>query len=154
MPKQTTETPQTPPTAPEPETQSPKMGKFLTGVAVVLLLGTTGAAGYFYQQLDEIKKNPNKAAQDETAATIAAVGKLMVLPSEQPTLATVTDPEKLKEQPFFASAKIGDKLLIYTTAKKAILYNPTENKIVEVAPVSLGNQTQVSGTSTDTNNDN
>ncbi|MBX4187003.1 MAG: hypothetical protein KW802_01945 [Candidatus Doudnabacteria bacterium] len=154
MPKQTTDT--TPiPSSPEPDTNGPKMGKFLSGLAVVLLLATTGAAGYYYNQFDQLKKHPNKAAADETAATIAAVGKLLVLPAgETPTLATVTEPDKLKDQPFFAFAKKGDKVLIYTKAKKAVLYNPTENKIVEVAPVNIGSstsdQSQVSGSTTTT----
>jgi hypothetical protein len=133
------------------------MTKAVMTLAVLLLLGATGAAGYFYKQLSEIKKNPNKVAQDETAATIAAIGKLIVLPTgEQPTLATVTDPSKLKDQPFFANAKTGYKVLIYTNAKQAILYDPVADKIVAVAPVNIGNNTAttpstVSGTSTTTN---
>lgn len=118
----------------------PPITKAIMTVAVVLLLGAVGTVGYFYKQLSDIKKNPNKVAQDEAAATIAAVGRLIVLPEgEQPTLATVSDPEKLKDQPFFAGAKIGDKVLIYTNAKKAILYNPADNRIVEVAPINIGN---------------
>jgi hypothetical protein len=141
-----------------PQGGSSAFKKAATTVGVVLLVAAIGAAGYFYKELDELKKNPNKTAQDETAATIAAVGKLIALPEgEQPTLATVTDPEKLRTQAFFASAKTGDKVLIYTNAKKAILYNPTENKIIEVAPINIGNNTasgdtNVSGTTTDNGN--
>jgi hypothetical protein len=151
------------PTDPMPEpsndgTPEPKkrggFRKFMTVLAVVVMVAGLGAAGYFYKQLSDIKKNPNKVAQDETAATLAAIGKLIVLPAgEQPTLATVTDPSKLKDQPFFANAKTGDKVLIYTNAKKAILYSPSENKIVEVAPVNIGNSTgnsTVTGASTTT----
>ncbi|OGN17447.1 MAG: hypothetical protein A3F48_04405 [Candidatus Yanofskybacteria bacterium RIFCSPHIGHO2_12_FULL_41_9] len=66
---------------------------------------------------------------------------MLVLPTdEQPTVATVTDLEALKGQPFFLNAKIGYKVLIYTKAKKAILYDPQARKIVEVAPINLGNQ--------------
>lgn len=156
MPKKDTDTP---PTGGDTTTPASELGqgastttKAATALVILLLLGAVGTAGYFYKQLNDIKKNPNKVVQDETKAIIAAVGKLIVLPtSEQPTLATVSDPEKLKDQAFFASAKVGDKVLIYTNAKKAILYNPTENKIVEVAPVNIGNTTPpatVSGAST------
>ena len=125
-----------------PSTGSSGGTKVAITIGVLLLLGASGAAGYFYKQLNDIKKNPNKVAQDETSATLAAVGKLIVLPvGEQPTVATVTDPSKLKDQAFFANAKTGDKVLIYTNAKKAILYSPAENKIVEVAPVNIGNNT-------------
>lgn len=113
--------------------------KVAVAVAVILVLGATATAGYFYKQFADLKKDPNKVTQDETNATIGAVGKLIVLPTgETPTLATVTDPEKLKDQPFFASAKTGYKVLIYTNAKKAILYDPAANKIVEVAPINIG----------------
>jgi hypothetical protein len=37
-------------------------------------------------------------------------------------------------------AKKGDKVLIYTNAKKAILYDPELNKIVNVAPLNIGDQ--------------
>ncbi len=68
-----------------------------------------------------------------------AVGRLIVLPEDEvPTIATVTDLEALQGQPFFANAKLGDKVLIFAKAGKAILYDPVEQKIVEVAPVNLG----------------
>jgi|SRR3989344_3352312 len=142
-----------PTTSTPPETSgSSTASKVLKTLFVLLLLGSLGATGYFYKQYDDLKKNPNKAAQSETQATIDAVAKLIVLPiDEQPTLATVTEPEKLKDQAFFAHAKVGDKVLIYTNAKKAILYDPVANKIVEVAPITIGNNTdaQVSGTTTE-----
>jgi hypothetical protein len=118
-------------------------------VVVLLLLGSAGSAGYFYKEYDALKKNPNKAAQDETRSTIDAVAKLIVLPTgEEPTIATVTDPSKLKGQVFFNNAKAGDKVLIYTNAKKAILYSPADNKIVEVAPVNIGNTASTDSTDT------
>jgi len=89
---------------------------------------------YFYKKANA---DPQKIAQEELNDTIAAVSRLMVLPSnETPTMATVTDPEKLKDQRFFVNAKRGDRVLIYTLAGKAILYSPTLNKIIEVAPVN------------------
>ncbi|MBX4191596.1 MAG: hypothetical protein KW804_02225 [Candidatus Doudnabacteria bacterium] len=125
------------------------MKKSLIGIAVFLLLAASGTSAYYYKQYNALKNNPNKVAQDETAATIAAVGKLIELPEgEQPTLATVTDPDKLKNQAFFAKAQKGDKVLVYTGAKKAILYSPANNKIVEVAPVNIGDNSNVSGTNT------
>ena len=127
------------PTPPEEPGGTSPVTKAVVTVVIALLLGAMGAAGYFYKQLSEIRKNPTKAAQDQTNAVIAAVGRLIELPTgEQPTLATVADPSKLKDQPFFANAKQGDRVLIYTNARKAILYNPTTNKIVEVAPVNIG----------------
>ncbi len=91
------------------------------------------------QQVAELKQNPQVAAQEETQTLIDRVGRLIILPEgETPTIATVSDPEKLRNQPFFAKAKVGDKVLIYTNAKKAILYDPLADRILEVAPVNIG----------------
>lgn len=106
----------------------------------ILLIVAAGGAVYFYQQAKSATADPSVQSASELQDTIKAVGKLIVLPTnETPTLATVTDPDKLKDQAFFANAKKGDKVLIYTTSHKAILYDPTQNKIVEVAPINLGN---------------
>jgi hypothetical protein len=105
----------------------------VASVLAVLLVIAIGTGIYFYQKATA---DPQKEAAKELQATIAAVGKLMVLPTETPTMATVSDPEKLKDQPFFARAQKGDKVLIYTASQKAILYSPSLNKIVEVAPVN------------------
>lgn len=73
----------------------------------------------------------------EADDTVAKVGKLVLLPEgEQATLATVTDVTKLKGQSFFAKAQNGDKVLIYEQSKKAILYRPALNKVIEIGPVT------------------
>lgn len=74
---------------------------------------------------------------DDPASVIAAVGKLAALPEgETPTVATITTLEPLKNQPFFKDAEIGDKVLIFNTSKKAILYRPSQNKVITIAPLS------------------
>lgn len=113
-----------------------RSNKIIIGLAVVVLVCIV-AIVILYSQLDSFK-NPEKAAQQEVAETVELVGKLMVLPTdEQPTVASVTDPEKLKGQDFFINAQIGDKVLIYQNNRKAILYSPKLNKILEVSPVNL-----------------
>lgn len=108
-------------------------------IALVVLLLVTGG-GLAYYMLGG--SNSKVAAENELKEVVAKVGKLMILPEgETPTLATVADPEKLKDQKFFINAKTGDKVLIYANSQKAILYNPSSNKIVEVAPVNLGSGT-------------
>lgn len=105
------------------------------------------AAGYYYQQyqgsqaeLESIKSDPKKIARLEAKELVARVGQLVVLPTgEEPTIATVTDVSKLKNQPFFARAANGDKVLIYTQAKRAYLYRPGTNKVIEIAPINIGN---------------
>ncbi len=113
--------------------------KKITAAVFVLFVIASAGAVYFYLDARDLRKNPQKASQEEIASLIKKVGLLIVLPkNEMPTIATVSDPEKLKDQLFFENAKTGDRVLIYSKAKKAILYNPKTNKIVEVAPVSIG----------------
>jgi cytoskeletal protein RodZ len=77
-------------------------------------------------------------AQAEVDALVGRVSRLMALPTDEtPTVATVTDAEKVKDQPFFANAENGDKVLIYQKAGKAILYRESENKIIEVGAVNF-----------------
>ena len=106
---------------------------------VILLLVSAVSAVYFYSQYTAVKTNPQKIAQDEKTALITQVGRLMVLPSEEPTIATVSNIEALRSQPFFANAKNGDRVLIYVNARKAVLYDPVNNKIVEATPINIGN---------------
>lgn len=104
-------------------------------IVVVILLG---AGGYVFATRGGWLGGPVPTAADETADLVSRVGKHLVLPeNETPTSATVTDLSKLKDQPFFAKAKIGDRVLIYTTSRKAILYDPVADLIVEVAPVTF-----------------
>lgn len=121
-----------------------KIQKIVILVLILALFSTAGLAYYFYRQIQSVKQDPQKIAVDEIKNLVTKVGTLMSLPvGEDPVVATVTDPEVLKDQAFFAQAKKGDKVLIYSQAKKAILYDPLANKIIEVAPWTIGNQVPV-----------
>lgn len=118
----------------------------LIPVLVLLTLAGIGGTGYFYweyqkaqKEIKTIKTDPStaqKAAQEEVKKLTSEVGQLVELPQgEEPTVATVIDAEKLKDQPFFAKTQNGDKVLIYVGAKKAILYRPGTKKIIDIGPV-------------------
>jgi hypothetical protein len=94
-------------------------------IAIVAILG----AGFLSYKLYAMKKSPTVAAQAEVAALVEKVGKLIVLPeNETPTIATVSDPDILSKEAFFAQAEKGDKVLIYTTSQKAILFSVSKIK--------------------------
>lgn len=94
-----------------------------------------------YQKSQEKLKvlgSQQEGAKTEDARLTDAIGRLMVLPhGESPTIATVTDKDRLKTQPFFAQAENGDKVLIYSKAKKAILFRPSINKIIDVTSIAI-----------------
>ncbi|KKS81457.1 MAG: hypothetical protein UV58_C0021G0002 [Candidatus Wolfebacteria bacterium GW2011_GWC1_43_10] len=121
--------------------------KLFFAVAALFIL-SAGLAIYFFFEVRSLRTNPQQVAEEEVQAIVARVGKLMVLPQDEiPTMATILDPAELVDQPFFASAQKGDKVLLYTNAKKAILYSPSQNKIVDVAPVNLGSAPQAKDSS-------
>ena len=78
--------------------------------------------------------------QQQTSSTLASVGALMMLPSgEEPKIFNVSDSASLKaQQGFFIDAENGDVLIVYAKSGKAIIYNPTKNLIVNVGPVTFG----------------
>lgn len=75
--------------------------------------------------------------QDSKPSTVVSkVGKHYLLPSEEPTVATVEDKTKLSSE-FLRAAENGDKLLLFKDAKKVILYRPSIDRIIEVGPISI-----------------
>ena len=115
-------------------------------ISSIALIIAIGSAVFFYTKYQKSLSAKNNPVSD-VESTAAAVSKLMELPAESPTLATVSDVEKLKGQDFFEKAKNGDKVLIYKVAKKAILYRPFTNKIIEVGPIQIETPS-VAGTAT------
>lgn len=113
-------------------------------VLLLLLLASVAVGVGLFLRYREAKRqiallqNPQEAAKFENQKVIDAVGKLITLPTDEtPSIATVTDAAKLKSQSFFQNAQNGDKVLIYSQAKKAILYRPSTNKIIEVGAINL-----------------
>lgn len=126
-------------------------------IAVVFALIGIGAVGFFqYKKVQgELSKLKTTASgpltDDRQRELISEVSSRIMLPTdEKPTVAVVSDINRLKDQQFFSAGQNGDVVLIYMNAKKAVLYRPAEKKIVEVAPVNLNNpQASVAGTTTE-----
>ncbi len=123
------------------------MKNLIISIGVVLIITVAGIPSYYfynqYQKVQQLLKNPTEAAKEELRALVTKVGQFLELPQgEEPTVATVSDKDKLKDQAFFAKAENGDKVLIYTNAQKAILYRPSTNKVIDVAPVNIGSPAQ------------
>lgn len=112
-------------------------GVFILSWLLVLAIGT---AGYFYYELkwaSQIEKEKEIADLTET------IGEFIELPTDEtPTLATVTDREKLADQTFFLKAENGDKVLIYSQSGKAILYRPGTKKVIDMTTVNVNNPAQ------------
>lgn len=114
------------------------IGLVVAGVLVVIL---ALSSFYFFSQYQKLKKNPQALVEEEVKGYLTKMAVFMELPKDDsPALATVTDKEKLKDQPFFAKAENGDKVFIYTKARRAILYRPSTNKLIDVVPLTINDQ--------------
>lgn len=112
-----------------------------SGLIVLLLflvMAATLGSVYFYFKYQEAKAQTTGAQPQEVKQLLSEVGKLMVLPKESPTVATVSDINKLKGQIFFKQARNGDKVLIFPKEREAILYRPSLGKIIAVSTVTIG----------------
>lgn len=114
--------------------------------AIIILVGAGVFTVVKYQEsqkeVERLSDNSIAVGEKEFESILEMVGKHIVLPEgENPTIATVSDVDKLKEtQPFFNNAENGYRVLVYQEAKKAYLYDPKEDKIVDVGTVNLENE--------------
>lgn len=100
-------------------------------VALVIVLALIG--GFFsYKYWQTTQNDPERQAKEllDYVSTIADVPS-----SETPTVATVTDTSKLSNQTLQMRSQNGDKLLIYSKAKRLILYRPSSKKIIETLTI-------------------
>lgn len=130
----------------------------LIGLVVLTVIAGVGYSQFLSKEnsklkkeITALKKDPQSVAREEVKQLVSVVSKLVVLPDgEDPVVATVTDKDKLKDQPVFARTENGDKILIYSNSKKAYVYRPSKNMIVDVVPVNIGDSNpQIAGTTAD-----
>lgn len=110
----------------------------------ILLIVSLSVSGFFLFRYNSIKDNlidGQQSSEKETEELIKKIGKIYELPKgETPTVATVADPNRLKNQPFFSNAQVGDKVLVYINDRKGILYRPSTNQIINISPIDINKQ--------------
>ena len=124
---------------------NPKSKKFLLiPLVAIIALALIGIGAYYFINLSKSdSKVSSTLTPEESQRVIAAIGKLIELPEgEEPILATVTDLNLLKSEPFYDKAQNGDRVLIYKNSSLAILYRPSSNKIIKVGAVALDESTE------------
>lgn len=122
----------------------PKKNRKLKLIVIGLLIVLATVFGFLYYKYPQalgMKTSAEKAqakVEAEAKDILAQVGKLIMLPvDETPAIFEITDPQMLiAQQSFFTGAEKGDKLLIYKTLARAIVYSPSRNLIVNVGPVT------------------
>ncbi len=124
------------------EIEQPKKligAKLIVGLMLFVVIGgSLFFGGYFYFQYKKVLANPSSGTQSEIKTLTEKIGKFVDLPTdEEPSIAEVKDTEKLKGQLFFSGAQNGDKVMIYSKNKKAVLYRPGTGKVIEVTSLGL-----------------
>jgi len=123
---------------------------FIFFILIMIILGFL-----FFDKIKKVRNDyldkkefTNNIVKDNNDLLIK-ISNIYQFPSEEePTIATVSDPSLLKDQSFFLKSEIGDKVLFFTKAKKAILYRPSTDKILDIVSISSGSS-GVNGIKTD-----
>lgn len=121
---------------------------FIFIIIIVLGAGVWFAARWFKK--NEPAQQSQAAIMLDTVQVIKNIQKLIVLPAnENPTIVQIENVDDLKrEQPFYRDAKNGDWVAVYLQAKKAVIYDATNNILVNVGPIYLDNATAPTATTT------
>jgi hypothetical protein len=109
----------------------------VVGLVVLVVAALAAVVVLQYGRIQTLE-NPEATAakvEEEAGALRDRVSKLMIVPDETPTVGNVDDAEKLKSQEFFRDAKNGDKVLMFTEARRVVIYRESENRVVNSGPI-------------------
>lgn len=113
-------------------------------VLFLIAVAGSGAGIYYYTQYQNLEKRMNDPTI-EVREILEKVGNLMELPiDEEPTVATVNNPDAIRDQAFFAKAKKGDRVILYQNAGIAILYDEKANKILNFGTINVTDESSPS----------
>ncbi len=123
-------------------------------IALVVLVFTILGIAYHLVQSESSEVSVQAAAVGAGASSVAidsvleAVKKHVVITeTEGPLIATVVDPETLvAEQSFYAGVQKDDVVLIFSESRRAIIYSPARDIVVNMGPVVVNDT--VAGTET------
>lgn len=115
--------------------------------------GVVGQLEQTEQELQRIREATERRGSEVAQQVLEQVRKLIDIPTDpEPTVATIIDIDKLREaSDFYQQADNGDHLII--TEKRAILYDPDRNIILDVVPISIRSDTDEEGTEEDQESD-
>ncbi len=115
---------------------------FFVATFVLNLLGVLGIIVILSNNFSNSNSNSNTPNSIQTPVSLASnevvtkISQLILVPSdEEPRVATINDVETLKKQnaEFYKNAEKDDLIVLYKT--RVIIYRPSTDKIINVAPV-------------------
>jgi hypothetical protein len=94
------------------------------------------ASKEWQSKYNNLIEHPEQLAKSEADLYYEKISKLTSLPSDEtPKINTVLDINQLKGDDFFKNAQNGDKVLVFTNNKLAIIYRPSSGKIINSGPL-------------------
>ena len=105
-------------------------------IVLVIIIILLGVAIYSFMYFNQLQLKESNA--DHRKRILLALGKVMVLPEyETPDVLSIKEKnETLAKIAIFRKAKTGHEIIIYPRYhKKAILFDPKSNKIVDILPI-------------------
>lgn len=148
----TAEKGQAPAHSPAPAAKKAKKSKLrkpkLTTVVVLLvLLGLAAGSAYLYMKYDETQQKVEQLStvqgqeelnKTQTEQLLGEMRQMILLPTdEDPAVATIIDINQLNSNEFYKDAQNGDRVIVYSNAKKAYIYRPESKIIVNVGSFSV-----------------
>lgn len=101
-------------------------------ILLFLLLGAlAGGAYWFWAYQKAVSNNP----VEERRQLVQVLGASVILPNEEPQIATVQDAKKLSNPLLASKAQDGDKLLVFNIAKRIYIYRPAQKKLVDILTI-------------------
>ncbi len=93
------------------------------------------------RQLEEVQQSSQQSGEQEADEVLERVKDLINISLDpRPTVAKINDIDRLKEaNEFFGVAENGDYLIL--TGNRAILYDPDQNIVLDVAPFRINRET-------------
>lgn len=109
----------------------------VTAILVVRFVQGQNDLAEMQKKLDSMK-----AQESVSDKSIAEEAKLVVERyidiglEEIPSIIVVKDTNILAQQQYFEKVKAGDVILIYTVAKRAVVYRPSTEKVIDLIPLT------------------
>jgi hypothetical protein len=124
---------------------------------IIIVAGICYSEYYFYskykkannenqewqKKYNDLIEHPEQLAKSEADLYYERVAKLTGLPAdEKPKINTILDIDQLKDDEFFQKAQNGDKVLVFENSKLAIIYRPSEDKIINSGPLVVSSSAE------------
>ncbi len=112
-------------------------------LVVIVLTVISAFATMQYQENQRLKtvEGQQELTKQQIDDVKSKVGKLIILPDEEPVVASIENVKELKKtQPFYVNVSNGDWLLVFQESKRAIIYSPERDILVNVGSLDISSQ--------------